>query len=72
MHKIGINPSIVTQRNHHPHDNDSGGDGEDDDSVNESKTINAVVNALSEQADHQNTTMEPAMGHRSILSELGK
>ncbi|KAI5708516.1 hypothetical protein M8J77_024333 [Diaphorina citri] len=72
LHKIGINPSIVTQRNHHASGDEHSADDDDDDSCNESKTINAVVNALSEQADHQNTSLEANIGHRSILSELGK
>lgn len=61
LNKIGINPNIVT---HHEEE-------EEDEDASDSKTINAVVNALSEQAEHANTSME-SEGSRSVLTEIGR
>ncbi len=61
MNKIGINPSIVA---HHEEE-------EEDDDGSDSKTIHAVVNALSEQAEHANTSMD-SDGSRSVLTEIGR
>lgn len=44
---------------------------EEDDDGSDSKTINAVVNALSEQAEHANTSIE-SDGSRSVLTEIGR
>ncbi|XP_065202257.1 potassium/sodium hyperpolarization-activated cyclic nucleotide-gated channel 3 isoform X2 [Planococcus citri] len=62
LNKIGINPNIVT---HHEEEE------EDEEDASGSKTINAVVNALSEQAEHANTSME-SEGSRSVLTEIGR
>ncbi|XKL68578.1 hypothetical protein PGB90_004069 [Kerria lacca] len=61
LNKIGINPSIVA---HHEEE-------EEEDDGSDSKTINAVVNALSEQAEHANSSLE-IEGNRSILTEIGR
>lgn len=44
---------------------------EEDDDGSDSKTINAVVNALAEQAEHANTSIE-SDGSRSVLTEIGR
>ncbi|XP_018900258.2 potassium/sodium hyperpolarization-activated cyclic nucleotide-gated channel 2 isoform X2 [Bemisia tabaci] len=65
LNKIGKDPNLLS---HHKEEEEEG-----DESESESKTINAVVNALSEQADHANTSIEPiGIGARSLLTELGK
>ncbi|XP_046662372.1 potassium/sodium hyperpolarization-activated cyclic nucleotide-gated channel 2 isoform X1 [Homalodisca vitripennis] len=61
LNKIGKNPNLVS---HHEEE-------EEEEMGSESKTINAVVNALSEQADHANTSVE-SVGNRSLISELGR
>uniref|UniRef100_A0A1B6DN37 Uncharacterized protein n=1 Tax=Clastoptera arizonana TaxID=38151 RepID=A0A1B6DN37_9HEMI len=61
LNKIGKNPNLVS---HHEEE-------EEEEMGSDSKTINAVVNALSEQADHANTSVE-SVGNRSIISELGR
>lgn len=62
LNKIGKNPKIVAQRE------------EEEDMGSDSKTINAVVNALAEQAEQVNTS-EESMEHESSeksLHELGR
>ncbi|XP_054278372.1 potassium/sodium hyperpolarization-activated cyclic nucleotide-gated channel 2 isoform X2 [Macrosteles quadrilineatus] len=61
LNKIGKNPNLVS---HHEEE-------EEEEMGSESKTINAVVNALSEQAEHANTSVE-SVGNRSLISELGR
>ncbi|KAK6624019.1 Potassium/sodium hyperpolarization-activated cyclic nucleotide-gated channel 2 [Polyplax serrata] len=63
LNKIGKNPKIVSHR-----------EEEEEDMGSESKTINAVVNALAEQAEQVNTS-EESMEHESSeksLHELGR
>ncbi|XP_021933801.1 potassium/sodium hyperpolarization-activated cyclic nucleotide-gated channel 2-like, partial [Zootermopsis nevadensis] len=60
LNKIGKNPNLVSHR--------------EEDMGSESKTINAVVNALAEQADQVNTS-EESMGNQSSdksIHELGR
>lgn len=61
LNKIGKNPNLVS---HHEEE-------EEEEMGSESKTINAVVNALSEQAEHANTSVE-TVANRSLISELGR
>lgn len=61
LNKIGISPSMMA---HHEEE-------EEDDDGSDSKTINAVVNALSEQAEQANTSIE-SEGSRSVLTEIGR
>jgi len=60
LNKIGINPNIVAN-----HEKEEGDDGNGD------KTLSAVVNALSEQAEQANTSVE-SDGSRSVLTEIGR
>ena len=61
LNKIGINPNIVASHEK---------EGEDDDG-NGNTTLSAVVNALSEQAEQANTSIE-SDGSRSVLTEIGR
>lgn len=61
MNKIGKNPNLVTQK--------------EEDLGSESKTINAVVNALAAEADHVNVSDESLNrlhGSDHSLNELGR
>jgi len=57
LNKIGKNPNLVSHR--------------EEDMGSESKTINAVVNALAEQAEHVNTS-EESMGNQSSDKSIHK
>ena len=59
MNKIGKNPNLVSNR--------------EEDLENESKTINAVVNALAAEADHLSTdSTEKLKSSDHNLQELGR